>query len=122
MNQQKKLLIVDDSRMSRMLISTVVSNLRPQWQLYEATSGEEALNVIDEIQPHYVSMDVNMAGMSGLEAAGRIRLRYPEIRIALCTANIQDGVQENAKKSGLLFIRKPVTEASITQMVTGLEI
>ncbi|HPP48297.1 MAG TPA: response regulator, partial [Accumulibacter sp.] len=62
-------LIVDDSRMSRMMIAKYVSQLRPAWSLLEASSGEEALAMIAVSCPDLISMDVNMPGMNGLQAA-----------------------------------------------------
>lgn len=115
------LLIVDDSRMSRMLIRAVIAQLRPDWKIVEAASGDEALKLVEEAPPTYVSMDVNMPGMSGMEAAGRIRIRHPEIRIALCTANIQESIQQGAANAGLYFIKKPITEESIGRMVACFE-
>lgn len=122
MSKQPTLLIVDDSRMSRMLIRALVSQIRPQWNLVDAISGDEALEHVEESKPDFVSMDVNMPGMNGMEAAGRIRIRHPEIRIALCTANIQESTQQAAAKIGLQFIKKPITEAAIGEMVAGFEV
>jgi len=121
MSTQPTLLIVDDSRMSRMLIRTIVSQLRPDWNIIEAPSGDEALVQAAQTPPTFVSMDVNMPGMNGIEAAGRIRMRHPTARIALCTANIQENTEREAQKLGLFFIKKPVTEATITQMVACFE-
>lgn len=121
MSKQPTLLIVDDSRMSRMLIRALVSQIRPQWNIVDAVSGDEALACVEACQPDFVSMDINMPGMNGMEAAGRIRIRHPEIKIALCTANIQESTQQAAAKIGLQFIKKPITEVAINQMVAGFE-
>lgn len=115
------LLIVDDSRTSRMLIRGIVSNLRPGWRCSEAASGDEALAMVEADAPDYISLDVNMPGMSGLEAAGRLRLGYPGIAIALCTANVQDSVRQNAERAGLHFVPKPIGEKSIIEMVAFFE-
>ncbi|EGV32381.1 response regulator receiver protein [Thiorhodococcus drewsii AZ1] len=115
------LLIVDDSKMSRMMISRIVANLRPDWRIAEAANSADALAAIEREAPHYVSMDVNMPGMSGLEAAGRIRLHNPEIKIALCTANIQDAVRQAAESAGVKFAAKPITPDSIARMVELFE-
>jgi len=104
-----------------MLIRAIVTQLRPDWVIIEAASGDEALAQVEAHQPCFVSMDVNMPGMSGLEAAGRIRIRHPEIKIAICTANIQASTEQESRKLNLYFIKKPVTEASITQMVACFE-
>lgn len=117
----KKLLIVDDSRMSRMLIKAIVADMRPDWMVMEAASGDEAVKLVEVELPDFVSMDVNMPGISGLEAAGRIRIHHPEVRIALCTANIQESVREGASKVGLHFVAKPITPASVGDAVAFFE-
>lgn len=120
-NQPPLLLIVDDSRTSRMMLRALTAQLRPDWRMVEAGTGEEALVKVEEEIPDYVSMDVNMPGMSGLEAAGRIRIRHPEVRIVLCTANIQESVRQGAEKAGIHFVAKPITQASVQQAVTYFE-
>ncbi len=115
------LLVVDDSRTSRMLIRGLVGALRPTWRIIEAASGDESIVAVTENLPHFVSMDVNMPGMSGLEAAGRIRIRHPEIKIVLCTANIQEGTRQGAEKVGVDFVAKPITEKSVTEMIAHFE-
>lgn len=115
------LLVVDDSKMSRLMIGKIIADMRPGWRIVEAASGDEALALIDKEQPTLVSMDVNMPGMSGLEAAGRIRMRYPDIRVVLCTANIQDAVRQAAEKAGVKFVAKPITADSIAAMVAHFE-
>lgn len=118
---QPVLLIVDDSKMSRLMIGKIVAEMRPGWRLIEAASGDEALALVDKEKPNLVSMDVNMPGMSGLEAAGRIRMHHPDIRVVLCTANIQDAVRQAAEKAGVKFVAKPITPDSIAAMVAHFE-
>lgn len=115
------LLIVDDSKMSRMMISRFVNELRPDWRLAEAADGAEALARIEQEPPSLVSLDVNMPGMNGLEVAGWIRLHHPAIRVVLCTANIQDAVRQAAEKAGVKFVAKPITPESVTGMVALFE-
>lgn len=115
------LLIVDDSRMSRMLIKAIISDARPDWRILEAETGDAAIRLTDEQLPDFISMDVNMPGISGLEAAGRIRMRHPDIRIALCTANIQESTRDSAAKVGLCFVAKPITQQSIAAAITYFE-
>lgn len=115
------LLIVDDSRTSRLMIRKIVESLRPDWQISEATSGDESLVLTEQLQPDFVSMDVNMPGISGLEAAGKIRLKYPDIRIVLCTANVQSSVRTAAERAGVFFVSKPITPDSVAQAVNYFE-
>lgn len=115
------LLIVDDSRMSRMLIRAIVTDTRPHRRIIEAANGDDAIKLADENLPDFVSMDVNMPGISGLEAAGRIRIRHPDTRIAMCTANIQESTREAAKRAGLEFVAKPITAQSVASAIAFFE-
>ncbi len=123
MNEKKTplLLIVDDSRTSRMMIRAITAQMRPDWTIIEAATGEESLELVDNRTPDFVSMDVNMPGMSGVEAAGRIRIRHPEIRIVLCTANIQESVRQGAERAGVHFVAKPITQATVQDAVAYFE-
>ncbi len=107
------LMIVDDSRMSRMLIKAIVVAQRPEWRIVEAASGDEAIARVDEEAPDYITMDVNMPGTNGLEAAERILQKHPGIRIAVCTANVQERMRDAAARAGLFFVGKPITEATV---------
>ena len=115
------LLIVDDSRMSRMLIKAIINEIRPHWRIIEASTGDEAIELAEKETPGFISMDVNMPGINGLEAAGRIRFRHPDTPIVLCTANIQESIREAASKVGLHFVAKPITAQSISSAVTFFE-
>ncbi len=115
------LLIVDDSRTSRLLIRAVITTLRPLWRILEASNGEEALQQVAQSPVQFISMDVNMPGASGLDVAGQIRLAHPDIRIVLCTANIQESVRHSAAAAGLAFVPKPVTERSVRESLVFWE-
>ncbi|QRM18640.1 response regulator [Dechloromonas sp. TW-R-39-2] len=115
------LLIVDDSRMSRMLIRAIIADSRPNWRIIEAVNGDEAIALANETPPDFVSMDVNMPGISGLEAAGRIRIRHPDARITLCTANIQESTREAASRAGVHFVAKPITAQSVADAIAFFE-
>lgn len=121
MSQPPTLLIVDDSRISRMMIRSLVAEIRPQWQVDEAPDAAEALAKIAAAPPDFVSMDMNMPGQNGLEAARQIRASHPAVRVALFTANIQSTVQAAAASEGIQFVAKPVTGDSVTKAVQFFE-
>ncbi len=54
------LLIVDDSKVSRMMIRNKVSQLQPEWQIQEAGTGDEAVAMVRNQAPDFITMDVNM--------------------------------------------------------------
>lgn len=115
------LLVVDDSLTSRMLITRMIASLRPDWRIVEAASGDAALKMAEAEIPDFVSMDVNMPGMSGLEAAGRLRMKAPQTRIVMCTANVQESMRQSAEKAGVSFVAKPITPKSVAEMIEHFE-
>ncbi len=120
-NTIKTLLIVDDSRVSRMMIRTFVHAKYPQWIIIEAASGNEALQIVDRDTPNYCTMDINMPGLIGTDAAAQILTKYPGIRIVIFSANIQESHQSRAAALGAKFVGKPVTEKSVAQALGFFE-
>ena len=111
----KKLLIVDDSKVSRMIIRAHVLAKHPEWMISEAVSGDESVLLVDKDVPDYCTMDINMPGISGTDAAEQILAKYPSIRMVLFSANIQETYHMRASALGIIFVAKPVTAKSIAQ-------
>lgn len=117
----EQILIVDDSRLSRMISRQYVLSLHKDWDIVEAATGEQAIEMAAEKQPYLILLDVNMPGMGGLAAAAILRQNYPQTHIVLLTANVQHSVQAQAEEMGLGFLSKPIKEAEIHAMLNGLE-
>lgn len=113
----KTVLIVDDSKVSRMVIRAHILAAQPQWQITEAGTGDEAVKLAEQNPPDYCTMDINMPGILGTDAAALILQKHPHIRIAIFSANIQGAVQSRAQQLGAIFVAKPVTEKSIAQAI-----
>lgn len=111
----KKVLVVDDSKISRMFIRQHISAKHSDWIISEATTGEEAIAAVDAEQPDYCTMDINMPGILGTDAARIILGKYPNIRLVIFSANVQETYQEEARAMGTILVSKPVNEASIAQ-------
>lgn len=111
-----RLLIVDDSRMSRLILQGLILQTHPQWTIVHASSGEEALQLARENSFDLVSMDFNMNGMNGLEAALELRKIQPTVPIAILTANVQTAVQARIEEAGMVFIAKPITASAASQL------
>ncbi|HEY8606728.1 MAG TPA: response regulator [Noviherbaspirillum sp.] len=110
-------LVVDDSKVSRLLSRQFILHRHPDWHIAEAATGEEALERLGTIRPDLVLLDLNMPGMGGLAAVTPLQERCPQVHIALLTANVQDAVREKAAALGVQFVEKPVTEISIGRIL-----
>lgn len=113
----KTLMIVDDSRVSRMMIKAIIVEKHPQWCLLEAGDGIEALEISADKNIDYFSLDLNMPGMDGLELLVKLKLKFIDSQFALMTANIQKTTHEKAAELGAACINKPITEDSIGRML-----
>jgi two-component system chemotaxis response regulator CheB len=75
-----KVLVVDDSIVSRQLLKYIFSLSGDIEVIAEAKDGEEALNIIDDPKapkPDIITMDIEMPGLNGYESTKRILARMP---------------------------------------------
>jgi DNA-binding NarL/FixJ family response regulator len=101
-----RVLIVDDHPVTRDGLKTAFGTAEDVEVVGEASSGEEAIKVVEEHRPDVVFMDVRMPGMNGIQATRLIRERHPETRVILFTidesrASVAEAIQ--AGVSGYLL-------------------
>ena len=93
-------LVVDDQAPFRVAAKSVVS-LTPGFSVVgEARSGEEALEQVGQLHPQLVLMDINMDGISGIEAARRITAVHPEVRVVLLSTYQAEDLPADARTCG----------------------
>ena len=80
-----KVLIVEDSHHFRQWFKETFHNRFPSIEIYEATNGEEALQIIEASCPHLVFMDIGLPGENGLELTKKIKTRYPNVIVMILT-------------------------------------
>ena len=73
---QKKVLIVDDSKLMRIIIKKILSNDDLFVVTGEAGNGIEALSEIERDVPDIIFLDIEMPEMDGVEDLKRIRAKY----------------------------------------------
>ncbi len=114
------ILIVDDEVELRKSVLSVLSSHNPDFdfQVKEASTGQEALNALERQSFDLVLMDVRMPEMSGLEALAEIKAKDPRTFVVIMTAhaNLQDAVQ--AIRDGAYdYIEKPVQPERLSQII-----
>ena len=112
-------LIVDDSKLARIVVGKAVAALQPDWTRLEAGNADEALSMLDRDKVDVLILDFNMPGKNGLELAAELRPRFPDLPIALATANVQDEVIAQARAHGVTFVPKPINEDSLRGFISG---
>ncbi len=111
-----KVLVVDDNKINR---KVAVGFLKKYgFDLTEAESGQEAVDLVRKTKYHMIFMDHMMPGMDGVQAAGIIRGECGEngsapVMIAL-TANAMAGIREKFLQLGFQdFISKPIDRRAL---------
>ncbi|MGH3183790.1 MAG: response regulator [Streptosporangiaceae bacterium] len=102
MADQTTVLIVDDQMPFRMAARSVVG-VTPGFEVAgEATSGEEALEQVAALHPQLVLMDINMDGISGIEATRRITTDHPDVAVILLSTYDEEDLPADARSCGAL--------------------
>ena len=114
-----KVLIVDDSKLARIVAAKALGTLQPEWDRVEAGNADEALARLAGGGIDVALLDYNMPGRDGLVLATEIRALYPDMPIAIITANAQDEVIERARAANAAFVMKPVTTEGLRAFVSG---
>ena len=102
----KKGLIVDDATVMRMRLRGI---LEPRYSIVaEAVNGAQAIKKYRDFRPDFVTMDISMAEMNGIEALEAILTEFPDAKIVMVSAvgqkkQVFDALSKGAKD----FIVKP---------------
>jgi CheY-like chemotaxis protein len=116
-----RVLIVDDSKLARIVLGRTILALQPSWKCIEAANGEDALLVLESQDADVAILDFNMPGRNGIMLAEELRARYPQMPIAIATANVQDEIIARARAAQAVFIPKPVNEDGLRGFLTGAD-
>nr|WP_073057633.1 response regulator [Kaistia soli] len=112
-------LLVDDSKLARIVAGKTIAALQPDWQRVEARNADEALEAVKAQSIDLAVLDFNMPGKDGLELAAELREAYPQMPIAIITANVQNEVIARARELNATFVGKPVTEETMKGFLSG---
>ena len=111
-----KILIIDDEPNIRLVFRTTLE--RPGCEVVEAKDGEEALELLKEVRPALVILDLQMPRMGGMELLRRLREAGDETPVIIVTAHgsIPDAVA--AMRLGAIdFLTKPMSTETLRAVV-----
>ncbi len=80
----KKILVADDEMSIRLLYSEELKE--EGYEVYMASNGREALEVVEKIPLDLVILDIKMPEMDGIEALRQIKEKRPDLPVVLSTA------------------------------------
>lgn len=115
-----RVLVVDDNKVIRQLIKV---NLELEgFEVVTASDGAECLDVVHQVCPDVVTMDVVMPRLDGLNAAARLRSdpRTRHLPVAIVSACTQYEVETGAAAGVDAFLAKPFEPAELVRLVRRL--
>jgi DNA-binding NarL/FixJ family response regulator len=113
-----RLLLVDDQRLMREGLRTLLE-LEHDFEIAgEAGDGQAALDAYAELRPDVVLMDIRMPGLDGVEATRRLRAHWPEARVIILTTFDDDAyVFEGLRAGALGYLLKDVSGQDLASAV-----
>jgi len=114
-----KIMVVDDSAMSRRSLKRVLEG--NGYEVIEAEDGMSALEKYHLEHPDLVMLDMLMKGMYGLDVLSKLREMDKDARVVIVTADIQNSTRDMAKEGGALgFVNKPFAAENLLETVAGV--
>lgn len=112
-----KILIVDDSGYTRMMIKDALA-LDGLKDIEEASSGEEAIKKALATKPALILLDLILVGKSGMEALAEIKKSLPKTKVVVISAVSQPSYFKKAKELGAeAYLTKPIGAKEIRDKV-----
>lgn len=112
----QQILVVDDEKNIRETLCQALETLPVE--VKAASSGKEALEMLQEESFALILLDLKMPGIDGMEVLRQVRTFQPEIRIIIISAHgTVESAVEVMKLGAVDFIQKPFTPQEIRQLV-----
>lgn len=115
----KRLLIVDDSEITRALLRSLLRH-EDYDVVGEASDGQQAIDMAQRLKPDIVCLDVDMPKMGGLEALGELRRLLPRTAVLMVTAHAERETVQTAIANGAVgYIVKPFNAGRVLAAIAA---
>lgn len=113
-------IIIDDSKTSRSVLRNILEKNGYE-VLAEAGNGEEGYEKYCELNPDFVTLDITMPVMDGIETLVKIKEYDPMAKVIMVTASGQKGKMVDAIKLGASeFVTKPFETEQIIHIIESI--
>ncbi|MBY0451143.1 MAG: response regulator transcription factor [Cyanobacteria bacterium] len=114
-----RVLIVDDQRLTRVSLKTMLFEQRDRIQLVgEAEEGQEAIQLAEQHRPDVILMDIGMPIMDGIQATQAIKSRLPETKIVMLTTHdSEEDILESFRSGATSYCLKETPPEQLIQII-----
>lgn len=113
-----RIVVTDDALFMRSIIKDILIKYSKSYEVLEASTGQELLDVLKTHKVNLVTLDVTMPGMDGIETLKEVRAIQPEVPVIMVTAMGQSPFVKEALALGANdFIVKPFKAVDVIEAV-----
>ena len=103
-----KILIVDDEAEICDFLKSFFEERN--YEVKTASSGQAALQVVEQFKPQVVLLDIKMPGIDGVQTLGTLKKKFPRIKVIMVTAlETRDKIEECLRLGADNYITKPLS-------------
>lgn len=123
MDKKFRIMIVDDEEKTRNLIKLCINWDEIGCEISgEAEGGQEALDILEELEVDLIITDIEMPYMNGLELSKNIVQRYPHMKVAILTAHENFSYAKESIRIGICeYIVKPIKREQLKNSVLKIK-
>ena len=115
---QIEILLIDDHAILRKGLQLLLARQEDFTVVGEAEDGEAGINLIRELSPDIVIMDISMPGLNGIDATKRIAAEFPDTKVIALSIHSEKLFVEDMLRAGAAgYILK---ESVLEDLVRGI--
>ncbi|PJF42334.1 MAG: hypothetical protein CUN55_10170 [Phototrophicales bacterium] len=116
--KELRLVLADDHVLTRQSLAYFLDDLEGITVVGQASNGDEAFELVGELHPNVLLLDLNMPGTNGLVILPKIRKAYPDVKVLVLTGREENSLIMNALRAGAHgYILKTSSENELEQAV-----
>ena len=121
MSNKISILLVDDHSLVRRGFRRLLEDARDITVVGEASDGDEAVRLAEQLRPQVIVMDCALPGMSGLDATRRILQKFPDTAILMLSMHSEDTWVHQAMAAGARgYILKSAVDMELVTAIRRL--
>lgn len=118
-----KIVLVDDHNIVRDGFKNLLMNLSDIKVIGEASTGGDLFNLLKKIIPDILLMDITLPNMNGIVITEKLRSDYPDIKVIMLTANVDDeSVFDSFKAGALGYLPKNIQYEELVEAIREVAI
>jgi DNA-binding NarL/FixJ family response regulator len=116
-----RILVVDDHKIMRDGVKAILKPVADIEVIGETDAGLDAVNMVRKLRPDVVMMDLDLAGMSGVEATIEMHRHNPDVRVLILSMYDDEHSVVSAMKAGARgFVLKRASETDMVDAIRAV--